>query len=31
VLERRGGRWLAVHSHVSLLPSQSDEVHGRRG
>jgi len=30
VLERRGGRWLAVHSHVSLLPSQSDEVHGRR-
>lgn len=30
VLERRGGRWLAVHSHVSLLPSRSDEVHGRR-
>ena len=30
VLERRDGRWLAVHSHVSLLPSQSDEVHGRR-
>jgi uncharacterized protein (TIGR02246 family) len=29
VLERRDGRWLAVHSHVSLLPSQSDEVHGR--
>ena len=30
VLERRAGRWLAVHSHVSLMPSQSDEVHGRR-
>ena len=30
VLERRGGRWLAVHSHVSLMPSQSDEVHGTR-
>ena len=30
VLERRGGRWLAVHSHFSLLPSQSDSAHGRR-
>jgi uncharacterized protein (TIGR02246 family) len=30
VLERRAGRWLAVHSHVSLMPSQSDEVHGTR-
>jgi ketosteroid isomerase-like protein len=29
VLERRGGRWLAVHSHFSLLPSQSDAAHGR--
>jgi ketosteroid isomerase-like protein len=31
VLERRGGRWLAVHSHFSLLPSQSDDVHGKLG
>jgi ketosteroid isomerase-like protein len=30
VLERRGGTWLAVHSHFSLLPSQSDAAHGRR-
>jgi ketosteroid isomerase-like protein len=30
VLERRAGRWLAVHSHVSLMPSQSDDVHGTR-
>jgi ketosteroid isomerase-like protein len=29
-LARRDGRWLAVHSHVSLLPSQSESVHGRR-
>jgi ketosteroid isomerase-like protein len=29
VLERRGGRWLAVHSHFSLLPSQSETAHGR--
>jgi ketosteroid isomerase-like protein len=29
VLERRGGRWLAVHSHFSLPPSQSAEAHGR--
>jgi ketosteroid isomerase-like protein len=29
VLERRGGRWLAVHSHFSLLPTQSEAAHGR--
>jgi ketosteroid isomerase-like protein len=29
VLERRAGTWLAVHSHFSLLPSQSDTAHGR--
>ena len=29
VLERRAGRWLAVHSHFSLLPSQSETAHGR--
>src|SRR5213593_2171731 len=29
VLERRGGEWLAVHSHFSLLPSQSETAHGR--
>ena len=29
-LARRDGHWLAVHSHVSLLPSQSESVHGRR-
>jgi len=29
-LARRDGRWLAVHSHVSLLPSQSENAHGRR-
>jgi ketosteroid isomerase-like protein len=29
VLERRGGHWLAVHSHFSLLPSQSESAHGR--
>src|SRR5262245_8185346 len=29
VLERRDGQWLAVHSHFSLLPSQSDSAHGR--
>jgi ketosteroid isomerase-like protein len=29
VLERRRGEWLAVHSHFSLLPSQSDSAHGR--
>ena len=29
VLARRDGRWLCVHSHVSLLPSQSDSAHGK--
>jgi ketosteroid isomerase-like protein len=29
VLERRDGKWLAVHSHFSLLPSQADSAHGR--
>jgi ketosteroid isomerase-like protein len=29
VLERRDGKWLAVHSHFSLLPSQSEAAHGR--
>ena len=29
VLERRGGKWLAVRSHFSLLPSQSESAHGR--
>lgn len=29
VLERRAGKWLAVHSHFSLLPSQSESAHGR--
>ena len=31
VLERRAGRWLAVHSHFSLPPTQSESAHGRRG
>lgn len=30
LLERRQGRWLAVHSHVSLDPSQADAVHGQQ-
>jgi len=29
ILGRRDGRWVAVHSHVSLLPTQSDAAHGR--
>ena len=29
VLQRRGGKWLAVHSHFSLLPTQSETAHGR--
>ena len=29
VLEHRDGKWLAVHSHFSLLPSQSEASHGR--
>jgi ketosteroid isomerase-like protein len=28
-LARRDGRWMAVHSHVSLLPSQAESAHGR--
>ena len=28
VLERRDGRWQVVHSHFSLLPSQSESTHG---
>jgi ketosteroid isomerase-like protein len=29
VLGRRGGRWVCLHSHLSLLPSQSEAAHGR--
>jgi ketosteroid isomerase-like protein len=29
VLARRDGRWLCVDSHVSLLPSQSENARGR--
>jgi ketosteroid isomerase-like protein len=29
ILARRDGRWLCVHSHFSLLPDQSESVHGR--
>jgi ketosteroid isomerase-like protein len=29
VLARRDGRWRCVHSHFSLLPTQSDSAHGR--
>jgi ketosteroid isomerase-like protein len=29
VLECRQGTWLAVHSHFSLLPTQSESAHGR--
>ena len=29
ILARRDGRWLCVHSHVSLQPTQSESVHGR--
>jgi ketosteroid isomerase-like protein len=28
VLARRDGRWLCVHSHFSLLPTQSETAHG---
>ena len=31
ILSRRDGRWLCVHSHVSLQPTQSDSAHGRLG
>ena len=30
-LARRDGRWLCVHSHVSLQPTQSESAHGRLG
>lgn len=30
ILTRRDGRWLAVHTHFSLTPSQAETVHGRR-
>jgi ketosteroid isomerase-like protein len=29
VLSRRAGRWVCAHSHVSLLPTQSEHAHGR--
>jgi ketosteroid isomerase-like protein len=29
VLGRRGGKWVAVHSHVSLLPTQGETAHGK--
>jgi ketosteroid isomerase-like protein len=29
VLGRRAGGWVCVHSHVSLLPTQSETAHGR--
>jgi ketosteroid isomerase-like protein len=28
ILTRRDGRWQAVHSHVSLLPTRSESAHG---
>jgi ketosteroid isomerase-like protein len=31
ILSRRDGRWLCVHSHVSLQPTQSESAHGRLG
>ena len=31
ILERRGGHWLCVHSHVSLQPTQSESAHGKLG
>ena len=30
VLERRGGRWLAVHAHFSLYPGAPHRTFGRR-
>ena len=30
VLERREGRWLAIHSHFSLIPGTPATTHGRR-
>ncbi|HET7875053.1 MAG TPA: nuclear transport factor 2 family protein [Methylomirabilota bacterium] len=29
ILERRDGRWRAVHSHFSLVPTRSEAAHGR--
>jgi len=29
VLQCRGGKWLAVHSHFSLLPTQTEAAHGK--
>ncbi len=29
VLARRDGRWQCVHSHFSLLPTQSETAHGK--
>jgi len=29
ILGRREGRWLCVHSHVSLRPTQSESAHGK--
>ena len=31
ILAHRAGRWLCVHSHVSLQPTQSESAHGRLG
>jgi ketosteroid isomerase-like protein len=31
ILARRDGRWLCVHSHVSLQPTQSESAHGKLG
>ena len=31
ILARREGRWIRVHSHVSLQPTQSEAAHGRLG
>ena len=28
IVGRREGRWVAVHSHVSLLPTQGESAHG---
>jgi ketosteroid isomerase-like protein len=31
ILSRREGRWVCVHSHVSLQPTQSESAHGTLG
>jgi hypothetical protein len=31
ILARREGRWMCVHSHVSLQPTQSEAAHGKPG